>query len=367
MVTSLANPPRSRLVPALAGGWSLLIVALGLWWWLQPHRFPFGRDPEAVPGPMDWMPAGAVPPALIAAGALGLVVALIARTGRTPQLVGAVGLLYALVFGVAVPGMQPVMFAGYLMAMLGPIVLFATVLAGAWRWRGGPAVVVAFLLIGGVAWATGLANGEVLHRYVQTMGGALPKLEQPIYLTFLLVGGLIWGVLSLRAVMSARSGQPAPAWTRPEAAARWGRVATVVAIACALPYGLIRMTWLTPWPYGMDAADLAANAPIRLHGVLLGGAALCGALLTYGLIARWGEVWPRWMPVVRGRPVPVRAAVVPGGLVAMLFACASVSFVPEVLAAGDPSMLLVFPFPLWAPALGTAVLGYALRRRGEQR
>lgn len=356
----------SRLGPVLAGAWSILIVALGVWWWWQPNRFPFGRDPEAVAGPIDWLPAGVVSPALMAAGVLGLVVALVARTGRAPVLVGAVGVVFALVFGVALPGMQPVMFAGYLMAMLGPVVLFATVLAGAWRWRGGPAVVAAFLLVGGVAWATGFANGEVFQRYGQAMASALPRLEQPIYLTFLLAGGAIWGVLALRTIRTARAGRPAPAWTRPAAAARWGRVATIVAVVCALPYGLVRMSWLTPWPIGMSATELAGTPEIRLHGVLLGLAALCGALLTYGLIARWGEVWPRWMPGVRGRPVPVRAAVVPGALVATLFACAAAPFAAQVIAEGEPTMLLLFPFPLWAVALGTAVLGYALRRRGEQ-
>lgn len=357
---------RSRLGPALAGAWSLMTIALGVWWILVPQRFPFGRDPEAVSGPMDWLPAGVVPPALIAAGVVGMVVALVARSGRAPVLVGAVGGVFALVFGVVLPGMQPVMFAGYLMAMLGPVVLFATIFAGAWRWRGGPAVVALFVLLGAAAWLTGFANGEVLQRYGQVMASTVPKLEQPAYLAFLLTGGVIWFVLALRTTLAARVGRPEPAWTRPESAARWGRIATIVAIICALPYGLIRMTWLTPWPYGMDTAELAGTPEIRLHGVLLGAAALCGALLTSGLISRWGEVWPRWMPGVRGRPVPVRAAVVPGAVVATLFACASLPFAAQVVQAGEPAMLLIFPFPIWALALGIAVLGYALRRRGEQ-
>lgn len=39
---------------------------------------------------------------------------------------------------------------------------------------------------------------------------------------------------------------------------------------------------------------------------LLGGL----ALLTLGLVQRWGEVVPEWAPVVGGRQVPRRAAVI---------------------------------------------------------
>src|SRR5918997_5241958 len=124
---------------------------------------------------------------------------------------------------------------------------------------------------------------------------------------------MVWGVVGARIVLGGRDGATRPAWTRPEAAARWGRVAVVVAALCALPYGLLRMTWLTPWPVGMDPAELVAVPEMRLHGLLLGSAALAGAVLTTGLVARWGEVWPRWMPVVRGRPVPLAAADGPRG------------------------------------------------------
>ncbi len=139
----------------------------------------------------------------------------------------------------------------------------------------------------------------------------------------------------------------------------------IVAAVCAMPYGLVRLTWLTPWVSGGDAAELAATPEMRLHGLLLGLAALAGALLTTGLVARWGEVWPRWMPVVRGRRVPLAAAVVPGTLVAALFTVSAVPMALMSIQKGALWGLLVFPFPVWGPALGLAVLGYVLRRRGE--
>jgi uncharacterized membrane protein YdjX (TVP38/TMEM64 family) len=72
------------------------------------------------------------------------------------------------------------------------------------------------------------------------------------------------------------------------------------------------------------------------------------------------------MPVVRGRPVPPAAAVVPGGVVAALFTVAAPPMTAMSIASGDLWGLVVFPFIVWGPALGIAVLGYALRRRGER-
>jgi hypothetical protein len=207
-----------------------------------------------------------------------------------------------------------------------------------------------------------VADADVLRRYAAVIDTSIQRAGPPAIMLFFLVGALVWGVLGARIVLRGRAG--GPAWTRPEAAARWGKAAVIVAVLCALPYGLQRLTWLTPWPFGMDPAELTAIPELRLHGVLLGLAALGGAVLTTGLVARWGEVWPRWMPVLRGRPVPLRAAIVPGGLVAALFTVAAVPMTMMTFASGDLSGLIVFPFPVWGPALGIAVLGYALRRAG---
>lgn len=360
----VAARTRPSKLPLVATAWSALTAVLGLWWWLQPAQYAFPPDPENPAGSLlDVVPPPAVPPALVVAGVVGMLVA--PRTGRAPGLVLATAVAWVLVFGLAVPGIRPLTLTGYLMAMFGPIVLFATVLAGAWRWRGGPVAVGVFVLVGAAAWISGLADANVLSRYTEVIGTSLQRMGPPAIMLFFLVGAMVWGVVGARIVLGGRDGATRPAWTRPEAAARWGRVAVVVAALCALPYGLLRMTWLTPWPVGMDPAELAAVPEMRLHGLLLGSAALAGAVLTTGLVARWGEVWPRWVPVVRGRPVPLAAAVVPGGLVAALFTVAAPSMTIMAVASGDLWLLVVFPFVVWGPALGIAVLGYALRRQGS--
>jgi hypothetical protein len=367
----IAHERRLAAAPSTAALiWSALAVCLGLWWWWQPPHYPFGPgDPDAVGTVLGLVTAAVVPPVLVAAGAWGLVIGSLARLqpagrGAMAVVVGTAA-VYAVVFGLIVPGLQPLTLVGYLMAMFGPVVLFGAVLAGAWRWRGGPWAVGVFVLVVVLAWMSGLADGAVLRRYLDVIAATAGKAGPAAVLLFFLVGGLLWGVLAARTLLRATVGRPAPGWTRPEAAARWGKVAAVTAAVCALPYSLIRLTWLTPWPVGGGAAALAAAPEMRLHGLLLGLAALSGAVLTMGLVSRWGEVWPRWVPVVRGRRVPVAAAVVPGTLVAGLFTVAAIPFSAMVVGEGQPMMLLWFPFPVWGPALGAAVLAYALRRQGE--
>ena len=126
------------------------------------------------------------------------------------------------------------------------------------------------------------------------------------------------------------------------------------------------MTWLTPWPVMIDAAELEANPAIRVFGLSLGFAALGGSVLTVGLISRWGEVFPRWLPVLRGRAVPAAVALVVAGAITL----AGRSIIQPVVT-GDANLgeagaeaLLIFPFPIWGPLLGAAAIAYYLRRRG---
>jgi hypothetical protein len=125
------------------------------------------------------------------------------------------------------------------------------------------------------------------------------------------------------------------------------------------------MTWLTPWPLGVpDGQSLGGG--VRVFGLLLGLAALGGALLTLRLVARWGEVFPAWLPGLRGRPVPVLAAVLPAGVVSVVLCAASVSLVLLSAQAGMAWLVLLIPAPVWGPALGLATLAYH-RRRTEGR
>ncbi|THV23545.1 hypothetical protein [Glycomyces paridis] len=101
------------------------------------------------------------------------------------------------------------------------------------------------------------------------------------------------------------------------------------------------------------------------------------AFLAVGLVTVWGEVWPRWIPVLGGRRVPVAAAVVPAALGAsalMVFPYAMVMYTFGMGIDGEPTRLVVngwqeavfwvayAPIALWGPLLAVLTVHYARRR-----
>jgi hypothetical protein len=180
----------------------------------------------------------------------------------------------------------------------------------------------------------------------------------------LVATALTWAVIVLRAARSSESLDRSGAWVL-----RHRRAITVLAALGPLPYALVRLTWLTPWPLlGPTGGDLTAD--VRLWGLMLSGGAWAGVVLTLGLIQRWGEVFPRWMAGVAGRPVPVWFAAVPGGVVATVLCASAVPMVQQFSEVG-PAMAvvsaLVFPFWFWGPMLALAIWGYVLHRQQPAR
>jgi hypothetical protein len=127
----------------------------------------------------------------------------------------------------------------------------------------------------------------------------------------------------------------------------------------------------------LSPADEALTPEIRLWGLLLGGGALLGSVLTVGLIRPWGVTFPRWMPWCAGRTVPPAAAIVPGGVVAGIL-CASAAPMLQLMLFPEPGevfggtsllgqmeAVVIFPFWIWGPALALAVWGYARARQTE--
>jgi hypothetical protein len=187
------------------------------------------------------------------------------------------------------------------------------------------------------------------------------------------LGGVLWLLTTIRYLRRLR--QQCLSCGRPVRghfanAGTWGRCVTIAAALCPLPYALLRMTWLSPWPVLMDAAELDASPEMRVFGLCLGFAALAGSVLTVGLISRWGEIFPRWIPVLRGRAVPAGPPAVVALVVAGAITLAGRSILQSVVT-GEANIgeigavaLLIFPFPIWGPLLGAAAIAYHLRRRG---
>ncbi|MFJ9771415.1 hypothetical protein ACIRVF_09230 [Kitasatospora sp. NPDC101157] len=104
------------------------------------------------------------------------------------------------------------------------------------------------------------------------------------------------------------------------------------------------------------------------------------AFLAVGLVSEWGEVWPRWIPRLGGRPVPILAAVIPAGLGATAntllwpYSMTMISLGRMVTGEANPRagthgwQAVVFygaywPLALWGPLLGLLTVHYYRRRR----
>jgi hypothetical protein len=107
------------------------------------------------------------------------------------------------------------------------------------------------------------------------------------------------------------------------------------------------------------------------------------AFTAIGLIARWGEVFPRWIPFLRGRQVPMKAAVIPAAfgatILTLLWTAALATQIMGVTVRGDdlsdtfPSQaggwqaawfyVCYAPLIQWGPLLAVLTVAYWKRRR----
>jgi hypothetical protein len=163
-----------------------------------------------------------------------------------------------------------------------------------------------------------------------------------------------------------------PADATPESldqAARATRRWALVAIEAPVLYALSRVLMALHVP-GFHSAEFTDE--LLLAGLGLGAAACVGAVLTWGLMASWGERFPRWMIGLAGKRVPIKMAVVPALVVAMLVICASRAILVDGFAPGEQNWanqlelpLIFLPqllWPLWSVALAKAALAYERRR-----
>jgi hypothetical protein len=314
--------------------------------------------------------AGAL--AMVAAG-LGAVVAIATRGRRLgAAALAATGAIEAVVFGLLLQTTQALVLAGYLLAFALPFVLGVVVVGMVRRHRviRWPVLALAIVAVaGGVA--AGLLRSDALGTLLDGLATGVGRAWPGLLLAMTgLAAALAWALVTVSLLGTSTTGRRLTATV-----VRHRTVITVLAALGPVPYGLVRMTWLTPWPLFVPATE-ALPPSTRLWGLLLGGAALLGGVLTIGLIRPWGERFPRWVPGAAGRPVPIAVAAVPGGLVAAVVTSAALPMIMllsvEPTEAGPGGMtaterllaLLLFPCWIWGPLLGLAVWGYVGHRRG---
>jgi hypothetical protein len=198
-----------------------------------------------------------------------------------------------------------------------------------------------------------------------------------------LIGGFLW--LAATVSYGRRSGDAClycgrrdgpEGWNSPDHAARWGRIAVFVALVVPGVYALTRYAWALGIPLGMSEAYLrrGQESGMWTSGLFLATFGLVGAVLTLGLVQRWGEVFPPWMIGLAGRRVPIALAVVPASIVSVLLMVGGITLwsgyaqmADKAVASGQDMGIVVGPtllFPVWAVSLAVATLGYYYRRRG---
>ncbi|WP_125778320.1 hypothetical protein [Antribacter gilvus] len=163
----------------------------------------------------------------------------------------------------------------------------------------------------------------------------------------------------------------------PATGARRGthRLAHVVALL-TLPSGLWRIALVA----GLPVVSAAIVLPLgeRIYIVSLSLVSEAVALLALGLVQHWGEVAPRWLPIIGGRPVHRLAATIPAALGSAAltgiwtFAAIGLAngFANGTLYEFFPTdaqrtilVLCYAPLLAWGPLLGVLTVAYFRRRR----
>ncbi|WP_207936930.1 hypothetical protein [Actinomadura sp. KC216] len=166
------------------------------------------------------------------------------------------------------------------------------------------------------------------------------------------------------AVRAAGTRGPVPRW------ADWAAQAT---LWCALPAGIWRILFAAGLPAGFTGSQDPQGTWFMLpYVIVLSVVSEAVAFLSLGLVRWWGETWPRWVPVLGGRPVRPAAAIVPASLGSIALVCL---WTPLVLGfdTGDPEMphgaklvimqVCYLPLVAWGPLLAAVTAAYAVRRR----
>ena len=344
---------RREWIGYAAAAWSLTYGALGLYWTLGGAGFPFGdKDPLSALSILSGVRPEVGAPVIAGLGFAGTAAAVAMARSWGRRIPRAVLLVFSWVaaagLALVIPDYRVLLAVAY-----APIVL----VGAPFGWPPGN-------FSDAIPW-------PVVNQFICIAGGLLWAATAVVY-----------GRRSRNACANCGRTDTANGWTAPRSAARWGRWAVWVAVIVPVLYAVTRWAWALGIPLGISKEFLHEGQESGLWwaGAALATIAVGGAVLTLGLVQRWGEVFPRWIPFLATRRVPVWLAVVPASLVSVLVTQSGLMYVRLTLdgtlveefggggaaltsqnwAALAPELL----WPLWGVALGAATLAYYYRRRG---
>ncbi|MFD7979056.1 hypothetical protein [Streptomyces sp. NPDC059071] len=157
---------------------------------------------------------------------------------------------------------------------------------------------------------------------------------------------------------------------------RWAALAAHAVPLVVLPSGLWRLALVAGLPVTQDAGLLTMGPGETLYVVSLSVVSELLAFLTLGLVRPWGEVFPRWLPLLGGRRVNPAAAT-GAALAGVAGLCAIAAWGVYASYAGlgpgipaspvQEAVLLVCYAPLaaWPPLLAAVAVAYYRRRTGR--
>ncbi len=346
-----------RWAPYAAVAWSLVYAALGIYWAVSGLGFPYVSEtlPAGIapllgqfgPGP-DWV---VVILAGIPAAVMGMAMLRDVRGKFFRPFLITSGTVLAAVLLLLMTGLNLLVSLGYI-----PLGVFSLITGAAF----------------GQAFLEEVFQWAVAHQLLCLTGGFL-----------WLAATVCYARRSGDACLYCGRGNNMEGWTSPDSVARWGKVAVYVSMAAPILYAIPRYAWMLGYPLGMSAADFIRDQErgIFISGLFLATFGLVGAILTLGLVQRWGEIFPRWMIGLAGRRVPIALAVVPASLVSVLLIVGGIGIwsglgpmVAVLEAEGAKGFQLIeeiffqvgstLLFPLWGATLAAATLAYYYRRRG---
>jgi hypothetical protein len=329
-----------------ASAWSLAYAALGIYWKLEGRGFPFGEnDPTNISILNRLTPEVGAPVINVlgfAAAGVAVCMAQMQGQGISRVLLIGFGLTISLALLFIIPDYRVLMAVAY-----------------------------------GVVFVVGAPFNWPPANYSDII--TWPVINQFI----LLLGGLLWAASTLAyqrktkfACGNCGRSDIRPVWKTPWGAGRWGKWATYIAFFIPLIYSITRWAWALGIPLGITEELLreGQGSGMWLAGAALATVSLVGAVLTLGLIQRWGEIFPAWVPLLRGKSVPLALAVIPATLISILIIAAGVMFIRLTLAGvfdeffgpGNPATYAPeLLWPIWGFSLGAASLAYYFRRRGR--
>lgn len=328
----------------LSAVWSLTMLVVSVLWGSGLLFPPFGHaEPGEYNTLLDYLssPAGA---ALV--GSCALLSLTLASTlltlprlrGRAVAAAGIFAVFLTLVTTVVFTDTLVLAYLGYTLSLQFPPIPVAVL------WQG-------FMLLGPGLWMAVWASLESRRRSSRA-GADAAVVDASV------ADASTAGVISVNA---AESRQP----VRVSA-----KIAVGVAVAVPVIYASTRILWALGIPFGLSPEFYSEGLQVGMwhSGLALAIAGLLGALLTLGLVQRWGERFPRWTGPLAGRRVPILLATIPAGIVTLAMFTGGMGMIHSVLLNGvsiDGNWVTIGPtllFPLWALALGWATYAYRARR-----